>query len=70
MKPTSLKRGQKVQFTCIGGTFTFTFLRRDREVRPARNWFQCDDFRGLNGPDDDGKTPLSDYDVSRKCQPA
>lgn len=49
---------------------TFTFIRRDRQpCRSAVNIFQCDDYRGLNGPDDKGITHLTDYQVTKIIQP-
>ena len=62
MRPTLLKAG--CQVTCEGRVMTF--LRRDTQpFHPAVNWFQCDDYRGLNGPTDDGRCTMSDYRVSR-----
>lgn len=67
MRPTLLKPGRKVK--CSG--HVMTFLRRDRQpCRPAVNWFQCDAYRGINGPDDDGRCTMSDYAVSRNVEPA
>lgn len=67
MKPTTLKPGMKV--LCDGREMTF--VRRDKAYcgTPATNWFQCEDYRGINGPLDDGKCTMSDYRVSRNVQP-
>lgn len=63
MKPTLLKPGMKV--VCHGRQMTF--LRREKNhLSSPVNWFQCADYRGLNGPNDDGKCTLSDSRVSRE----
>jgi hypothetical protein len=63
MKPTMLKPGDKVIVAGVLGKQEMTFLRRDKHNR--QNWFQCELYRGLDGPDDDGKCYLNDYRVSR-----
>lgn len=64
MRPTSLKPGDKVR--C--GSNVLTFLRRERlDCRPAVNWFQCDAYRGLDGPTDDGRCTMNDARVIRHC---
>lgn len=67
MKPTLLKPGRKVLVSGILGHAQMTFVRRDRACcgQPAVNVFQCDEFRGLNGPEDKGLCTMSDYRVSR-----
>ncbi|WP_159239780.1 hypothetical protein [Zhongshania aliphaticivorans] len=46
------------------------FIRRDPACcgRKAVSYFRFPGFAGQNGADDDGTTPLSDYDVSRKVE--
>lgn len=67
VKPTTMKPGQ--QIVCNGRVMTF--LRRIKAYcgRPAENWFQCDDYRGLYGPNDDGRCTMSDYRVVQQVQP-
>jgi hypothetical protein len=63
MKPTSLAPGDRV----TNGSYVLTFIERVRNFpRPAVNVFQCDAFRGLNGPGDTGISHASDYYVSRR----
>lgn len=65
MRPTLLKAGDQVR---VDGR-VMTFLRRDRQpCRSAVNWFQCEAYRGLNGPSDDGRCTMTDYAVSRHCE--
>lgn len=68
MKPTALKPGRKV--ICSGRVMTF--LKRIKACcgQPAENWFQCDDYRGLNGPSDDGRCTMTDYQVAHKVEAA
>lgn len=69
MRVVYLKPGRQVM--CEGRVYTFcTRLRRNHEICGRTvNIFQCDDFRGLNGPDDDGKVHLTDHEVNAKCTP-
>jgi hypothetical protein len=62
-----LKPGRKVLVAGIGSPQPMTFVRRDRACcgQPAVNVFQCDEYRGLNGPEDKGICTMSDYRVSR-----
>lgn len=65
MKPTSLKAGDQVE---CGGR-VLTFIRRGAQsCKPAVNVLQGDDYRGLDGPTDDGRCTMSDYDLSRNCE--
>lgn len=69
MKPSKLKRGDKVIFRCLGGTeHPATFIRRQpaRAGRPAINHLQFPAFAGLNDSSDKGDCIVSDYDLSRK----
>lgn len=62
MKPTSLKPGDQV--ICSGRRMEF--IRRDRQpCRAAVNVLRCDDYRGLNGPADDGTCHMTDHYLSR-----
>lgn len=77
MKPSVLKPGQHV---ILGGAFgapiEMTFLRRLRpgiEIQAGRGAeciFQCEAFRGLNGPEDRGRCAMSDARVIRIVSPA
>jgi hypothetical protein len=50
-----------------------TFKRRDGRRAgfiSATNYFQCDDYRGLNGPNDDGTCTMTDSRVVRHVKEA
>ncbi|MFC0225644.1 hypothetical protein [Serratia aquatilis] len=71
MKPTSLKSGMRVLIKpANGGSVTNhgVFIRRvpRQPGRPAHSIIRVDEFAGLDGPQDLGDTPYSDYDVSRR----
>lgn len=76
MKPGALRPGQRVVITRgIGSSLpalSGTFIRRvaRQPGRPARNIIRVLEFAGLHGPDDLGDIPYSDYDISRRFQPA
>ncbi len=66
MKPTLLVPGR--DYACDGRLMTF--VRRDKGFpQPAVNVFQCEDYRGLNGPTDDGKCTMNDARVVRHVAP-
>lgn len=66
MKAKFLKPGAIVN---VGGRM-MTFLRRERQIgRQALNWFQCDAYRGLNGPDDVGLCHMTDRYFAKNAQP-
>lgn len=45
-------------------------LRHGRETNgPTVNLFQCDDYRGLDGPGDKGLCTLSDHNVAKHARP-
>ncbi|EDM9768665.1 hypothetical protein CXO80_03865 [Salmonella enterica subsp. enterica serovar Corvallis] len=74
MKPTSLYPGQRVLVTPSLGSqppYHGTFIRRvPRQCgQAAYSVIRVDEFVGLNGPDDRGETPMSDYCISRQVQP-
>jgi hypothetical protein len=71
MKPTLLKAGDEVCRT--DSKHVYVFIKRipgERSMsgRP-KNIFRCDEFRGLDGPNDEGLVEMSDYEVSRRCTP-
>lgn len=72
MKPTLLIPGRVYSVGGIGGARVMTFVRRDRSScgRPAVNTFQCDAYRGLNGPSDAGLCTMTDHRVARFVTPA
>ncbi len=70
MRPILLKPGDEI--FRAGRKHTYVFIKRISAERSpsgrAKNIFQCDVFRGLDGPEDQGIVEMSDYDVSRRCQ--
>lgn len=69
MRPSKLNHGDKVIYTCLGGTERLAvFICREpaRFGHPARNFLKFPDFVGLDGIGDQGICPVSDYDLSRK----
>lgn len=48
-----------------------TFVRRDKAVcgQAAVNWFQCDAYRGMFGPSDDGRCTMTDARVVKNVTP-
>jgi hypothetical protein len=67
MRPTLLKPGMVVD---VNGR-RMTFLRREKPYcgRGALSWFQCDAYRGINGPNDDGKCTMTDHYVVKNVKP-
>jgi len=69
MRPTLLKLGDEVYRA--SSKHIYVFVKRIPSERSpsgrAKNIFQCDVFRGLDGPEDQGMVEMSDYDVSRRC---
>jgi hypothetical protein len=60
----------------FGAPMEMTFIRR---LRPGREIqlhgaalcvFQCEEFRGLNGPDDPGRCTMTDARAARVVRPA
>ncbi len=71
MRPSTLKPGQRVMIQPTISTFPCnhgTFIRRVPRTssRPAYSVIRVDEFAGLNGPEDLGDTPFSDYDAARR----
>lgn len=74
MKPSTLKPGMRVLLTpSLGNTAarSATVIKRHPAGcgRKAITVVNVDDFRGLNGPCDQGTVHLSDYEVSRLLAP-
>ncbi|WP_140921060.1 hypothetical protein [Limnobaculum xujianqingii] len=74
MKPTQLKPGQRVLITPLFGLKTpyhGTFIRRvPRQFGyPAYSIIRIADFAELDGSEDLGDTPFSDYAVVHQVQP-
>jgi len=67
MRPTTLSPGDFVRMD--GKRNILKFVRREfrNSSSGALNIFICEEWEGLNGPDDKGECVISDYDVSRKC---
>ena len=72
MKPSLLKSGQRVVVVSdLGAPREMIFLRRLRPGREiplgqgAECLFRCEDFRGLNGPEDPGLCTMTDARVVR-----
>lgn len=73
MKPTSLKKNDRVKIIHpIGDPVIGIFEERKPRApgRKAYNIIRVNEYAGLDGPDDDGTVIMSDYDVSRRCEPA
>lgn len=70
MKPSQVKPGDKLLISPVGvGRATTAFFVRRipaSQGRKAINLVRFPDFAGLDGPDDDGTTEMSDYDLSRR----
>lgn len=71
MRPTTLKPGDIVTVHSAFQNYSATFVRRSPARGPVKAvcYFRAPCFVGLNGPDDKGLFELSDYDVSRRCEP-
>lgn len=70
MRPTTLIPGRYYHSVFLASEKLYKFVRRDRQpCRPAVNIFQCDEYRGLTGPDDNGMVHLTDYQVSTRIFP-
>jgi hypothetical protein len=67
MKPTALRRGDRVRNRHSVRSIVWTFVRRVPAAggRPAHCVLQSDECRGQNGPDDDGTAIASDYSIAR-----
>jgi hypothetical protein len=65
-RPSKLRPGTRV----LCGGRVMTFLERQPGYGPLgpRSLFQCDDYRGLNGPNDDGKCTMTDPYVVANCR--
>ncbi len=63
MSAKSLQPGQLL----TDGRRTFKFVRRFRAA-DLRFWnlLQCDDYVGLNGPEDQGLTEVNDWHLARR----
>jgi hypothetical protein len=65
-KPSRLRKGQKVRRTGEANAPVLTFVERDELGR--RSVMQCDEYKGLSGPDDQGFVVISDWDMPRKYE--
>jgi hypothetical protein len=72
MKPTLLKPGMQVlMFDTFGAPQPMVFVRRDKAQcgHSAQSWFQCEAYRGLDGPKDIGLCYMGDGRVARYVFP-
>lgn len=60
----TLRPGDKVRRKDSPSAPVLTFLARNGSY----NRFQCEDYKGMDGPDDQGFVDLSDWDLSRKYE--
>lgn len=65
MKVSWLKPGRR--YLCGDRFYTFIARHRRGHETSGRTYsvFQCDDFRGMNGPTDDGRVHLTDHEVNK-----
>lgn len=69
MKARFLTLGQPVKISLFGGPRIYTFLGRSRTQSGCfKSLFQCDDFRGQNGPNDLGLCTMTDQRVAKLAQ--
>ena len=70
MKPSKIKRGQKLLIKAALGTESLTafFVKRIPAQcgRKAINLVRFPEYEGLMSPEDDGTCEMSDYDLSRR----
>lgn len=64
MKPSTLRPGMQVRRSDRPDGPLLTFVRRSDSRRLSV--LQCDAYRGLDGPDDEGLVHVSDWDMTRK----
>jgi hypothetical protein len=69
MKARFLIPGQPIKYN--GRVMVFRRRLRNGHETTGRtvNLFQCDDYRGLDGPDDEGLCTLTDYQVAHGATP-
>lgn len=65
MKPSALRPGVQVRRKGDPKAPIYTFVCRHGS---RYNRFQCDEYRGLDGADDEGYVDVSDWDMSRKFE--
>lgn len=64
MKPSALRPGMHVRRNDRPDSPILTFVRRSESRRLSV--LQCDAYRGLDGPDDEGLVHVGDRDMLRK----
>lgn len=66
MKPTDLVKGRKYRIKgTLGDAVVGKFIER---IDRSKSFFIVEEYKGLDGPDDDGKVQMSDYDIARKVE--
>lgn len=66
MKPTELVKGRNYRIKVhLGDHVVGRFVER---IDRSKSFFVVDDYKGLDGPNDDGKVQMSDYDIARKVE--
>lgn len=66
MRARFLTRGQPVK---VDGRVMIFLMRHKDGPACVRNCFQCEDFRGMNGPKDIGLTTMSDHYFAKHATP-
>jgi hypothetical protein len=72
-RPAQLRTGDRLMLVDgLGRSETLIeFIRREPargKGCPATNWIRSHEWRGANGPDDDGTCTISDYELSRRAR--
>lgn len=66
MKPSTLRPGMQVRSTARADAPVLIFIAREPSRR--QSVLRSEAYAGQNGPDDDGRVVVSDYDMSRKFE--
>lgn len=70
MKPSQLKKGDKLSIKSTSGERTAFFICRipAQAGQKAVNLLRFPSYAGVNGSDDTGTCEMSDYDISRRAE--
>lgn len=66
MKPSTLRPGMQVRRCDRSDAPVLIFIARDSQRR--QSLLRSEAYAGQNGPDDDGRVVVSDYDMSRQYE--
>ena len=66
MKPSTLRPGMQVRRTDRADAPVLIFICRESSRR--QSVLRSDTYAGQNGPDDEGRVVVSDYDMARKFE--